>query len=189
MDVDLAAIERIQQGDESGLRELMVRHKEAVFHFAYRYTGNESDAAELTEETFYRVYTKASAFRPRAKVRTWIFTIAANLCRDFLRRQKKRKHDVSLDEATDAEGTRTRKERLASHEPDPGEMASGQETLRSIQSAVQGLPHKLRFPFVFCVLEDHSQEDCAAAMGVSTKAVETRIYRARNILRHQLDKL
>ena len=89
MDEDLISIQRIQRGDEGGLSDLMLRHKQALFCFAIRYTGNEADAAELTEETFFRVYQNAAKFTPRAKVKTWMFSIAANLSRDFLRRKKK----------------------------------------------------------------------------------------------------
>jgi RNA polymerase sigma-70 factor (ECF subfamily) len=188
MDEDLPAIERIRQGDEGGLRSLMARHREAVFHFTLRYCGNETDAAELTAETFYRVYKNADRYRPRARVRTWIFTIAANLSRDFLRRQKKRRGEISL-ESTTVGQTQRLEDTLAGPGHSPAAGTAARETIRAVQAAIQELPHKLRFPLVFCVLEENTQEECAVALGISIKAVETRIYRARKHLRERLEKI
>ncbi|MDP0497682.1 MAG: RNA polymerase sigma factor [Verrucomicrobiota bacterium JB024] len=188
MDEDLPAIERIRQGDESGLRALMADHREAVFHFTLRYCGNEADAAELTAETFYRVYKNAARYHPRARVRTWIFTIAANLSRDFLRRQKKRRGEVSLESTATGQAQRL-EDTLAGPGQSPATGAASRETVHAVQAAIQELPHKLRFPLVFCVLEENPQEECAAALGISVKAVETRIYRARKYLRERLEKI
>lgn len=188
MDDDWPAIKRIQQGDESGLVELMTRHKEAVFRFIFRYTNNESDAAELTEETFYRVFKNAGKFRPKAKVSTWIFTIAANLSRDFLRRESKKQNHVSLDARSDQAGSSSLLEVTPSDVIDPKRESLSREAVSAIESAIHSLPHKLKFPFVFCVLEDHSYDECAAVMKTNRKAIENRIYRARQMLRSQLTK-
>lgn len=181
MDEDLLSIQRIQRGDESGLSELMLRHRQAVFYFSIRYTGNEADAAELTEETFFRVYQNAKKFSPKAKVKTWIFTIAANLSRDFLRRQKKH-HALTSIAADDNWLENT----LSDEHANPEEEAVSGESVREIEAAIAELPHKLKFPFIFCVLEQHSYEECASVLNTSKKTVETRIYRARNLLREKL---
>jgi RNA polymerase sigma-70 factor (ECF subfamily) len=189
MDEDLPFIELIQDGDESGLVELMTRHKLAVFRFIIRYVGNEADAAELTEETFYRVFMNASKFRPKARVRTWIFAIAANLSRDSIRRRSKFKNQVSLSsklgESTSIEGLDV----IPDSGTGPIEEAYTKESIRAIEEAIHGLPEKLKFPFVFCILENNSYEECAEVLKVSTKTVETRIYRARLKLRKLLDHL
>ena len=189
MDEDLPFIRLIQDGDESGLVELMTRHKLAVFRFIIRYVGNEADAAELTEETFYRVFMNASRFRPKARVRTWIFTIAANLSRDSIRRRSKFKNQVSLSsklgESTSIEGLDV----IPDSGTGPIEEAYTKESIRAIEEAIHGLPEKLKFPFVFCILENNSYEECAEVLKVSLKTVETRIYRARLKLRKLLDHL
>ncbi len=189
MDEDLPALERIQQGDDSGLSALMRRHQEAVFHFTLRYCGNETDAADLTSETFYRVYKYAHRFRPKARVRTWIFTIAANLGRDFLRRRKKRRGEISLDSPRREDSEQRLGDMIESSGRSPSNQADARESVQAVQAAIEELPHKLRFPLVFCVLEENSQEECAAVLGISVKAVETRIYRARKFLRERLEKV
>ena len=188
-DSDLRALRKIQDGDEAGLKELMARHREALFRFIYRYVQNEADAAELTEETFFRVYQNADRFRPKAKVSTWMFSIAGNLCRDYLRKNKKRKGDLSLDAKIDETSGVQRGDTLASDARNPEETTRSNESLKAIEAAIQTLPHKLRFPFIFCILEGNSYDACAEVLKTNRKTVETRIYRARKQLREALSDL
>ena len=186
MDTDLRAIELVQTGDEQGLVELMERHRESVFRFCYRFVSNEEDAAELTEETFVRVFQNAGKFRPRAKVVTWIFSIAGNLCRDFLRRGKKRRFDVSLSSRLPGAENQELIDAIESEERTPEQVAVSNEALSAIERAIASLPHKLKFPFIFCVIEEHSYDDCAVILNTNRKTVEMRIYRARKELRSEL---
>jgi len=186
MDEDLLSLEKIREGQEAGLKELMSRHRESLFRFVYRYVGNEADAAELTEETFFRVYQNADRFRPKAKVSTWIFSIAANLCRDLIRKNRKRSGDLSLDAQMSETSEIERGDTLASTERSPEEATLSNESLDQIQVAIHCLPKKLKFPFIFCVLEAHSYDDCAEVLKTNRKTVETLIYRARKILRKEL---
>lgn len=186
MEDDLAAIRQIQAGDERGLLTLMARHKEAVYRFAMRFTGNEADAAGLTEEVFFRVYDKAARFRPTAKVSSWIFAIAANACRDHYRRRRKSRLEEPLHRQDTDDGALAPEEYLAGNELPPSEQAASRERLEEIEAAIRELPDKLKFPFIFCVLEEHSYDACAEVLGTNRKTVETRIYRARQKLRSQL---
>ena len=186
MDTDLQAIERVQSGNERGLVELMERHRESVFRFCYRFVSNEADAAELTEETFVRVYQNARRFRPKAKVVTWIFSIAGNLCRDALRKGKKRLNDVSLSSSVSGTESLELEDVIASKDRSPDENAIASEDLSAIEEAIASLPHALKFPFIFCVLEGNSYDDCADALGTNRKTVEMRIYRARKELQSGL---
>lgn len=186
-DDDIRLIQTIARGDERGLIPLMERYREPVFRFAYRYLGNEADCAEITEETFFRVYQKAHRYAPRATVKTWIFSIALNLCRDRLRRRKKFRGQVSLDTPLNPE--REGESLLGvidSGSADPHAELHTSDMIRRVNAQVQKLPEKLKFPFVFCVLEEHSYDECAAILKTTTKTVETRIYRARRWLREKL---
>lgn len=186
VEADYLSLEKIQHGEEAGLRELMGRHREALFRFIFRYVRNEADAAELTEATFLRVYQNAGRFKPKAKVVTWIFSIAGNLCRDFLRKSKKRARDLSLNAPIPGAEGQELEASFASGAANPEESAISREELAAIESAIHRLPHKLKFPFIYCVLEEHSYDACAEILRTSRKAVETRIYRARNRLRQEL---
>lgn len=188
IDADLPAIERIQLGDEQGLVELMDRHSQLIFRFCYRFVANETDAADLTEETFVRVYQNARKFRPKAKVVTWVFSIAGNLCRDALRKGKKRRNELSLNSPLSDSNGLNLAEVVASKDRSPEKNAVAGETLAAIEDAIASLPHALKFPFIFCVLEGNSYDDCAEALGTNRKTVEMRIYRARKALRESLSE-
>jgi RNA polymerase sigma-70 factor (ECF subfamily) len=183
MDPDLEFIQALQRREDSGLNELMARHKEAVFRFIVRYTQNETDAADLTEETFVKVYFNAHKFRAKAQVKTWIFTIAANLCRDHYRKRKRHPH-ISLDTAKNA--GRELSKNLSPQEPTSAQQAEINEFTEAIEKGIAQLPHKLKTPFILSALEDYSHEECATILNCSSKAVETRIYRARKSLREWL---
>ncbi len=187
MDEDWPLLQKVQRGDESGLVELMARHKEALFRFIYRYVRNESDAAELTELTFYRVYQKADRFRPKAKVGTWIFSIAGNLCRDFLRRNNKRKNDLLLSSHIGSDENSTLEAIISSEAPAPSEQTESNEALRRLELLIHELPYKLKAPFILCVLEGHSYSYCAEVLKTNHKAIENRIYRARKLLKERLE--
>lgn len=185
---DLRSIELVKGGEELGLIQLMDRYRQPIFRFCYRFVFNEAEAADLTEETFVRVFFKARSYRPKAKVSTWVYSIAGNLCRDFLRRQKKFRGNLSLDFSNET-GDGPLSGRIASSDGSPDELLLAGDDLSFIQRQIHKLPYKLKFPFVFCVLEGHSYADCADARSISIKTVEMRIYRARKILQEKLSPL
>ena len=186
MDDDYQVILAIRAGDESALVELMRRYREPIFRLAYRYVGNPTDAANLTEETFAKVFFNAGKFRPRGTVKSWIFAITANGCRDFLRREKRNRMTVPLDPRVEQGDGSTFAEVLPDEARNAAAIAVEKERLLEISNAIQSLPEKLRFPFIFCVLEKHPQEEAASILKTSIKTVETRIYRARRELQARL---
>lgn len=189
-DDDFILLGEVGMGDEAALVQLMSRHKDSVFRFSYRYLGNRMDSEEVTEETFFRVYQNAGSFKPKASVKTWIFSIALNLSRDRLRKRKKFRGELSYDQVKVSDETVSPiLELIDSGERSPASHTQISEDLETIHHSIQELPDKLRFPFVFCVLEDHSYDECAGIIKSSRKAVETRIYRARQALRTQLEDL
>lgn len=189
-DDDLKLLEKIGQGDESALVRLMSEHRDPVFRFVYRYLGNPSDSEEVTEETFFRVYQNAHRFKPKASAKTWIFSIALNLARDRLRKRKKSRGEFSYDQTgAPEEEDGSMLEQIDSGERSPVAHSQSYEDLGHIHRCIQGLPEKLRVPFIFCVLEEHTYDECAAILQSSTKTVETRIYRARQELRIKLEDL
>jgi RNA polymerase sigma-70 factor (ECF subfamily) len=187
MDDDLQTIRRIREGDESALIDLMDRYREPIFRLAYRYAGNAVDAANLAEETFTKVFFNARKFSERASVKTWVFAIASNLFRDFLRRERRARETVSLSTAIDDQSdTMTLAETIESDAVNAAEALDQNERIAEIQAAIHDLPEKLRFPFIFCVLEGHSHDDAAEVLKTTRKTVESRIYRARHELQNRL---
>ncbi len=178
---------RLVGGHDAALNDLIARHAEPVFHYLIRLLQNETEAEDLAQESFVRVYQHRERFEPRQKFSTWLYAIATNLARDRIR-WRMRHPGVSLD----AEGQETNislKETLASTQPTPDESVQVDERVAAIRSALAELPEELGVPLVLAEYEEHSHAEIATILNCSTKAVEMRIYRARQQLREKLSRL
>ena len=170
---------RLQHGEDRALDALMDRWQVPLRRFLYRSTQNEHDAWDLAQETFVGVYRHKEKFRRGATFSTWLFSIALNLCRDRARRGKLRRAQP-LEESLESD--------LRSREPSPDFSATQREMAEAVRGAVADLPEQLRSAVLLCEYEDLSQNEAAAVIGCSAKAVETRLYRARALLRRALEK-
>ncbi len=185
-DEDLMA--RLQGGDDLALNELMARWERPLTGYLLRQVGNEAAALDLAEETFVRVYESRHRYEGRAKFCTWLYTIATNLSRNH-HRWRARHPNVSL-ETPLAPGAETPLgEVLAAVTPSPAELASTDDTARLVREAIEQLPEEQRTTLVLFEYQDLGHAEIAHILGCSPKAVETRLYRARQTLRERLRAL
>lgn len=182
--VDRADMERLAGGRGAALNDLMARHAAPVFHFLCRMVGNEDDANDLAQETFVRVFKSCKSFRPSERFSTWLYTIAANLARNHFR-WRARHPNVSL-EAEAGEAEQTLESTLPANAPAPNEQALTAERAAAVRAAVGKLPEDLREATVLCEWEELSLAEAAAILETTPKAIESRLYRARGILRERL---
>lgn len=182
--LDRADMEKLQAGHDAALNDLMARHAKPVFHFLCRMTGNEDDANDLAQETFVRVFKSCKTFRASEKFSTWLFTIAANLARNHFR-WRSRHPSLSL-EAENAETDQSLGSTLPSKSPAPSEAALASERAAAVRLAVQNLPEEMREAIVLCEWQERAVAEAAAVLALTPKAVESRLYRARNLLRERL---
>lgn len=182
--LDRADMERLQAGDDAALNDLMARHAAAVFQFLCRMTGNEEDANDLAQETFVRVFKASRSFRSGEKFSTWLFTIAANLGRNHFR-WRSRHPNLSLD-AERSETEQSLGDTLAAPSPAPNEAAMAGERAAAVRQAVRQLPEEMRAAIVLCEWEERSVAEAAAILETTPKAIESRLYRARRLLREGL---
>jgi RNA polymerase sigma-70 factor (ECF subfamily) len=183
---DQTDMARLKNGDDDALNTLMGRYGERLFHYFIRLLQNETEAADLAQETFVRVYQSRARFDPDRKFSTWIYAIATNLARDRLR-WRSRHPEVSLDNNEAHESAL--KNTLPANQPTPRESMETKERAAAVRRAVGELPEELRVPLVLAEYEEQSHAEIAVALGCSPKAVEMRIYRARQQLRARLAPL
>jgi RNA polymerase sigma-70 factor (ECF subfamily) len=171
---DALDMKALQQGEDSALDRLMNRWQSPLRGFLFRYTQNEQDACDLAQETFVRVYQQRGRFRTGARFSTWLFAIALNLARDRARRHARRPVQTleSVPEPVDT--------------ANPLSSVEQAERMRAVREAIKHLPDELRAAVVLFEYEDKSHAEIGEVMGVSPKAVETRLYRARQHLRTAL---
>ncbi len=183
---DALDMARLAGGEDAALNRLMERHAARLFHYLVRSLQNEEDAADLAQEAFARVYQHRTRFDPRRKFSTWLYTIATNLVRDRYR-WRSRHPQVSLD-AADGVTETPLKETLRAADPGPDGALEAGERAAAVRRAVSALPPELREPLVLAVYEGQSQAEIGTVLGCSAKAVETRLYRARQQLREALNR-
>ena len=162
-------------GRQSGYAGLMQRHRDVVFRATRGHLGDEDAALDVTQECFVSAFAALHRFDPSRPFRAWLLRIELNKCHDWTWRRAVRRFFAfarPLDEAAE----------IADDALDPeAVLASGAEVAR-IQAALAALPAVLKEPLILCALEGLSQDEAASVLGVSRKAVETRIYRARQKL-------
>ena len=180
---------RLQNGQETALNELMALWQTPLFRFICRYVGDRDEALDLAQETFVRVYQNRQSYRPSARFSSWLFTIASNLCRNHLR-WGRRHPTVSLAREDDAgDGPADATDTLPSPNRGPSDCAERNDTARWVKESIQSLPHDLKTVVLLFEYEELSYEEIAGVLQCSPKAVETRLYRARKILREKLERL
>lgn len=179
---DEELMRRLQAGDDAALAPLMQRWETPVKRFVFRLVGNPTEAEDLAQEVFLRVFTKRATYRPGAKFSSWCFSIAANRAKNRLRWWKRRPA-LSLDAWTDAGGETTDESR-AGEPAGPG--AQRREQILAVQAAVAALPLDLRTALVLFEYEEQSMAEIATALNCTPKAVENRLYRARQQLKQTL---
>jgi RNA polymerase sigma-70 factor (ECF subfamily) len=186
-ELDRQDMARLCAGHEAALDALMERHATPVFRFLVRLLQDEEEATDLAQTAFVRVYQHRDRFDPGHKFSTWLYAIAANLARDRLRWLSRHPH-VSLDAPVGADGSDASS--ILPHEGhNPREQLDATERVALVRSAVGSLPEELRLPLVLAEYEEKSHADIAAILRCSRKAVEMRIYRARQQLRQSLSSL
>ena len=184
---DAQDMARLVAGHEAALNELMDRHAGKLFHYLVRSLQDEDDAADLAQETFVKVYQHREKFDPSQKFTTWLYAIASNLVRDRYR-WRSRHPQVSLDAENEQTETNL-KDNLSTDEPAPDEQMQSEERSVTVREAVAALPRELSEPLILAVYQGQSQAEIAEILKCSVKAVETRIYRARQHLRTALTEL
>lgn len=173
-------------GRKLALNDLMTLWEGPLLRFIFRYVQNDAETRDLVQETFVRVYLYRERFRPDSSFSTWVFTIAANLCRNH-RRWLGRHPTVSLDAPTQNETNRH--DQIVCSCSSPDRSAQQSERIDALKAAIAELPHDMRTTLLLYEYEELSYREIASIVGCSEKGVESRLVRARVRLRKRLAAL
>lgn len=179
---DRLLLERARRGDKQAFGVLAERHQEIARRIALRMLPNEEVVREMVQEGLLEAYLSLAQLRQPEQFRSWLCGIVLNLCRGYLREQKRHGGNV----ASSLSGPAVDWWRLESKLPDPEEMVEARELHRLVLAAIQELPADQREATLLFYYEFLSLREIAAVAGVSVGAVKVRLYRARNQLRQQL---
>lgn len=179
-DADL--VRRARAGEQKAFTLLMGRHKHWLYRFVRRYVGDADEAYDVVQEAFVSALSNLGRYDPERPFEAWLRRIALNKCRDRARRDAVRR----------AFGLSRRgpEETEAVADPAAGadEALGAQAALGALETAIAALPPALKEPLVLTVLEGLPQKEAGALLGLSAKAVEVRVYRAKRQLAEMLDR-
>lgn len=166
-----------KDGDRSAFDELVRRTYAETYTLAYRMTGNDDDARDVTQEAYLRAFRGLKRFRGDARFTTWMYRITANCAATHMGKRRKHRHE-ELDESVP----------LADEHPASSpELRMEVTDLRArLVEAVEQLPPKLRSVVVLRDVYDLPHEAIAAELGISESAAKVRLHRARRRLREDL---
>ncbi len=165
----------VQAGDYSPASEIYDRYSARIYNFAFRFLKNAEAAEDATQEVFVKMLKHANQFQGDAKLSTWLFSITANWCRDYLR-----KSDNKAKEAEDVLLT------LPSPEHTPERNLEQRESEIRVQKALSALTPEQREAIVLSRYQGLSYAEIAQIAGCSEGAVKTRVFRAMETLKKAL---
>ncbi|BET68775.1 sigma-70 family RNA polymerase sigma factor [Opitutales bacterium ASA1] len=182
---DETLLAALRDGEDLALERIVARWEKPLFAFAWRYLHDRADAQDLATETFVRLYHHRERIHPDAKLSAWLFTTLGNLCRNQ-HRWRRRHPTVSLDATPNEHEADDLAPRPISAALPPDRALESDERLRALAAALDRLPHDMKTALLLHHFERLSYREIAAVVGCSERGVETRLYRARRLLRADL---
>jgi len=176
--IDWQVIAACQQGDRDALRMLFEKYKDRVYSVArYALSGDETVAADVTQQVFVKLITRIGQFRGDSEFTTWLYRLVVNVCRD---EQRKQRRWVPLADSTfmSAAVKQTQTKQYAR-----------KELSRQVQAAIAELKPKLRWPILLKYVEGLSYEEIGEVLGCSKGTVASRLNRGHSALSKKLGYL
>ena len=186
-------VRRSMNGDSGAWAEMVRAHQKRVYGLCYRFTGNATDAEDLTQDVFLKVYTNLSSFdAARGSLPVWITTMTRNLLVDNFRRTRNQRATSSLDEGWDqTEELRPHlraADRLADAGPSPHEAAARNELKKMVEQALMRVSADLREAVILRDLQDLDYKEIAQVLEIPEGTVKSRISRGRAELARLLER-
>ncbi|MGI8782021.1 MAG: RNA polymerase sigma factor [Acidobacteriota bacterium] len=185
---DNVLIQEFIEGNEQAFVLIVGRYKDPLVHYINSIIRDYDMAADLTQETFIRVFRKASQYERKYQFSTWVYRIATNLAIDELRNRKKRGRFFffnAFPNFIDEENNRTLQ--LADSGPTPDRSLDRKEASGRLAVAIDGLPEKYRIVFLLREVQEMSHQEIGAVLSLSEGTVKSRLHRARLLLRTKLE--
>lgn len=182
-DLDVELMAQVREGDFSAFERLVEIHQRAVIGTVAKMLGSASEAEDIAQQVFIRIWKSASRYEPQAKFTTWLFTITRNLVFNEVRRRQ-RKPTVSVQEREET----THRVVEDVHGSSPDEQLLQSELEEAVDRAIAALPEKQRLAVVLRRYEEMPYEEIAKVLSMSVPAVKSLLFRARTQLKEALAK-
>lgn len=168
-------------GDTESFNQLVLRWERPIYALAYRTIGREEEARDIVQDTFFRAYRALPGFKGEAKFSSWLYRIALNLCRDWIRKQR-RAPTVQLPEEIDLIELASERGPVESIE----ELVGRREMSAVVATAMALLPEEQRTAIVLKEYHGLTFQEIAELQGCPLSTVKTRLYQGLSVLRRHL---
>ena len=180
---DEELVDRSRSGDVESFNQLITRWERPIYALAYRVIGQEEDARDVCQETFLRAFRGLAGFKGQAKFSSWLYRIALNLCRDWIRRRRRTPistlpEDVELDDLASEVGPSESVEDLVAR----------RELSGVVEVAMARLPEEQRTAIILKEYHGMTFQEIADLQGCPLSTVKTRLYQGLSVLRRDLEE-
>lgn len=187
LDPDSTIVERCLSGDDAAWEELVRAHTRRVYGICYRFTGKDSEAQDLTQEVFLRVYRTLASFRSsEGSFSTWLARLTRNLLIDHYRRTRNERITDSIEEQLPGSEGRTEEKFKSTSRPDS--VVAGREAGELLQAALSRLSPELRETIILRDLQEMEYREIADVLSIPEGTVKSRLNRGRAELARLLKK-
>ncbi len=174
---DRELVKQAQSGDEAAFRQLIENYTPRIFTLVSGMVSDRSEAEDVLQEVFFKVYRKIDGFAWKSAFYTWVYRIALNTASDHLKKRRNRS-TTSLEDLAGFDAPDAR--------PAPGTELSGSELRDTLAKSISELPAKYRDILVLREYEELAYEEIAEVLGCSKGTVESRLFRARARLKEKM---
>lgn len=164
-------IKKAKQGDRDAMAQIIRNNQENVFALAYRMTGSREDALDISQDVFVKAIKGIKKFKGKSAISTWLYSITANTCKDFLRKNKSHQ-DVELDNVF-----------LRSQIESPIDNIEIKDRRRLVRDALESLPEGVRAAFILRYENELQIDDIAEALGKAPGTIKAQLHDAVKRLR------
>lgn len=175
----------LKKGDREAFDEMIRIYQSKVINIAYGMLSDREDALDASQEVFIKIYKSIDGFRESSSLSTWIYRIAANICKDYLRKRQRTAKTVSIDNTDDEDNEIFT---IPDSGDTPEEKIEKAELQEEIKRAINSLSEDYKTVLVFCDIEGMSYDDIARILKCPTGTVKSRLNRARQALRKKISE-
>lgn len=188
-DPDSVLMLRVRDGDAIAFRDLFLKYREGLIHFAHRFVGTSQRAEELVQDAFLQIYRARERYEARARFATYLYRVMTNLCLNERRRFAYQGRTEPLEGKALANGEPGVRELPDLEVPEAEEVVSGREAADRIRTALEQLPPNQTAALMLSRMDGFSYREVADCLGTSVSAIKSLVFRATQTLRADLQDL
>ncbi|MFA5858357.1 MAG: sigma-70 family RNA polymerase sigma factor [Elusimicrobiota bacterium] len=180
MEADTELVKSLKNGNQPAFEELIHKYKDRIYRIVFTFIQDKTEADDVTQEVFLKVYRKINTFKEQSSFFTWLYSVTINECQHSMRKTKR--EFISLDAPLSSENAATLVDILKSEEQNPDTMLINEEQIALLHKMINLLPTKYRTVYILKTVDGLSYKEISEILGISMEKVKIWLFRAREKL-------